>query len=216
MATISVSLPSDGTAADVSDYNTPITTIVNEINGNLDNANIKSGAAIATSKLADDAGITTAKIAANAVTPEKWANPYKFSAYLSSNTAIASATQKIALGSELFDTNSNFDSTTNYRYTAPVDGFYQIDAQAGIGTSGMGANESAVLALYKNGSLLLRSEQVNGSGDAFRLPRPRLSGLIQLSASDYLELYVIMGGVYRDITGGSSITYFTGYLVSRT
>lgn len=71
MATISVSLPSDGTAADVSDYNTPITTIVNEVNGNLDNANIKSGAAIATSKLADDAGITTAKIADGAVTPAK-------------------------------------------------------------------------------------------------------------------------------------------------
>lgn len=76
MATISVSLPSDGTAADVSDYNTPITTIVNEVNGNLDNANIKSGAAIATSKLADDAGITTAKIAADSVTATKidWAS----------------------------------------------------------------------------------------------------------------------------------------------
>lgn len=57
MSTVSVSLPSDGSTADVSDYNTPITTIVNEINGNLDNNNIKSGAAIATSKLAEDAGI---------------------------------------------------------------------------------------------------------------------------------------------------------------
>lgn len=77
MATISVSLPSDGTAADVSDYNTPITTIVNEINGNLDNANIKSGAAIATSKLADDAGVTTAKIADGAVTPVKRSGGFK-------------------------------------------------------------------------------------------------------------------------------------------
>lgn len=54
MATINVSLPSDGTTGDVADYNTPITTIVNEINGNLDNANIKSSAAIAGSKLADN------------------------------------------------------------------------------------------------------------------------------------------------------------------
>jgi hypothetical protein len=57
MGTVSVSLPSDGTTADVTDVNTPITTIVNEINGNLDNNNIKSGAAIATSKLATDGGI---------------------------------------------------------------------------------------------------------------------------------------------------------------
>lgn len=62
MAVINVSLPSDGTTADVSDYNTPITTIVNEINGNLDNANIVAGAAISGSKLAD-AGITNAKLA---------------------------------------------------------------------------------------------------------------------------------------------------------
>lgn len=71
MGTISVSLPSDGQTADAADYNTPVTTIVNAINGGLDNANIASGAAIATSKLADDAGVTTAKIANDAVTDAK-------------------------------------------------------------------------------------------------------------------------------------------------
>lgn len=52
MGTISVSLPADGTTADVADVNTPITTIVNEFNGNIDDANIKSGAAIAPAKIA--------------------------------------------------------------------------------------------------------------------------------------------------------------------
>lgn len=66
MATISVSLPSDGSTADVADYNTPITTIVNEINGNLDNANIKTGAAIATAKLATDAGIVKGMLGTDA------------------------------------------------------------------------------------------------------------------------------------------------------
>ena len=61
MATISVSLPSDGTTADVADINTPITTIVNAINGGLDDANIKSAAGIDGSKLAD-ATITNAKL----------------------------------------------------------------------------------------------------------------------------------------------------------
>lgn len=73
MGVVSVSLPADGTVADVSDYNTPITTIVNEFNGNIDNANIKTGAAIATSKLADDAGISAAKLADGAVTGSKLA-----------------------------------------------------------------------------------------------------------------------------------------------
>ena len=60
MANISVSLPSDGETVDVADYNTPINTIVNEINGGLDNSNITAAAAIAGSKLAD-----------GSVTPEK-------------------------------------------------------------------------------------------------------------------------------------------------
>lgn len=61
MATISVSLPSDGETIDAADYNTPINTIVTAINGNLDNANISTSAAIAGSKLADGA-ITNAKL----------------------------------------------------------------------------------------------------------------------------------------------------------
>lgn len=52
MSTISVSLPSDGQNADVSDYNTPITTIVTEFNGNIDNSNIKDSAAITPTKIA--------------------------------------------------------------------------------------------------------------------------------------------------------------------
>jgi len=70
MATISVSLPADGDTIDVADYNTPVTTIVNAINGNLDNDNIAAAAAIAGTKLADSA-ITTVKIADEAVTPAK-------------------------------------------------------------------------------------------------------------------------------------------------
>lgn len=71
MGTVSVSLPSDGETIDAADYNTPITTIVNEFNGNIDNANVKSGAAIATAKLATDAGITTGMLADDAVTSPK-------------------------------------------------------------------------------------------------------------------------------------------------
>lgn len=41
MATISVTLPSDGESIEAADVNTPINTIVNAINGNLDSDNIK-------------------------------------------------------------------------------------------------------------------------------------------------------------------------------
>lgn len=55
MATINVSLPVDGDTIDSSDYNTPINTIVNEFNGNIDNSNIKAAAAIDGSKIAGGA-----------------------------------------------------------------------------------------------------------------------------------------------------------------
>lgn len=54
MGTINLSLPSDGESIDAADVNSPLNTIATEINGNLDNANIASNAAIAGSKLATD------------------------------------------------------------------------------------------------------------------------------------------------------------------
>lgn len=67
MATIAFSLPTDGSTADVADYNTPLTTIKNEINGNLDNANIKASAGIDGSKIAN-AAISPNRLATGAAT----------------------------------------------------------------------------------------------------------------------------------------------------
>jgi hypothetical protein len=76
MGVISPSQSNPGDEITASRINTPVNQIAAEFNGNIDNANIKAGAAIATSKLADDAGITAAKIAADAVTAPKidWAS----------------------------------------------------------------------------------------------------------------------------------------------
>lgn len=53
MATVSTTLPSDGQTIDAADVNTPINAILSEFNGNIDNDNIKTGANISGSKLAD-------------------------------------------------------------------------------------------------------------------------------------------------------------------
>lgn len=54
MGLINLTLPSDGETIDAADVNTPFGTIATAINGNLDNANIKSGAAIDGTKIADN------------------------------------------------------------------------------------------------------------------------------------------------------------------
>ena len=214
MGTISVSLPSDGTTADVSDYNTPLTTITNAINGNLDNANIASGAAIATSKLADDAGITNAKIASGALYTSKVYNPYKFSVYRNAAFTIpGNTTTLIQFDAREFDTGSNVDITTNKgRFTAPVAGFYQFEAAVFGNTNGSGNNSTL---LYKNGSSFKQGQQTyvgTATGTV-----PVVSALMQLSANDYVEVYsFFQGGGTVTITTGAITTYFCGFLVSAT
>lgn len=132
MGQISVSLPSDGSTADVSDYNGPITTIVTEINGNIDNSNVKDAAGIATTKLADDAGITAAKLADNAVTTAKVTDgaitPAKMSAVklygYSTITASPPATNtgefKVQCGSSVVTTNSGGDGSIAFPVAFPT------------------------------------------------------------------------------------------------
>lgn len=142
-------------------------------------------------------------------------NPYKASAYNASTVGIATSAQKVTLNTENFDTVAAFDAVTNYRFVAPVAGFYRVNAQVAFGSAGMGGTESGQAALYKNGSGVRHSQLQNGSGSATILARQPINTLIQLAAGDYLELYAVMSGVYRDIVGGSTITFMDVELGSR-
>jgi len=128
MGVINVSLPTDGTTADVADVNTPITTIVNEFNGNIDNANIKSAAAIATSKLADDAGITTAKIANGAISGAKISTYKTIEQVVTTNTT--PTTSIIQEGWNFV--NANATATTTKAITFPQAFSTITQFQAGV------------------------------------------------------------------------------------
>lgn len=141
-------------------------------------------------------------------------NPYKFSTYASATTAIAATTQKIAFNTENYDTGNNFDNVTNFRFVAPVAGFYSFNAEAQIGSAGMGGTESGSIAIYKNGSMLIQSVYDVGSGAASKIVRPQIVKDLQLAANDYIEIFVLMGGVYRDVGGGSTNSAFDGKLFS--
>lgn len=141
-------------------------------------------------------------------------NPYKFSAYCSTGKTITNTSLIVDLQTEIFDTNNNFSGS---RYTAPVSGFYQINAQAWMGAFGAGSSEFGSIAIRKNGSAtgMPESERMNGSDNANRFIRPKIGSLIQLTAGDYIELWATFTGS-RDIVAGISQTYMNGFLVSRT
>ena len=155
-------------------------------------------------------GITALSHAVTAV-----ANPYKFLAYQTgtAHTLANTSPTKVVLNTEAYDTNNNFDSTTNYRYTVPVSGFYQICVQF---TPTAGANTAVDCYLYKNGSLYANSKMGNTGSVANASASINL--LMQLTAADYLELYGACGsGSGTTLAGGGTVwNYMSGYLVSRT
>ena len=128
-----------------------------------------------------------------------------FSAYKATNQSITSATfTKMAMDTEEFDTNSNFDSTTNYRFTPTVAGYYQVTVQLTPFTT----TSVIQAAMYKNGALvkLITSFAISSAAN--------LTALISMNgSSDYLEFYGYLTGTTPAMLGGSTATYFQASMV---
>jgi hypothetical protein len=150
------------------------------------------------------AGTNTVTIAAQTGTLNA-AGP-AFSAYRSSNQTLTQNTYvKIQLNAESFDTNNNFDSTTNYRFTPTVAGYYQLNAQMQLNTS------SGVLfiAIYKNGSQAQAAGVAASFGAGSTL---NISSLVSANgSSDYFEIFVYSDNATPQINGSTN-SFFSGYL----
>jgi hypothetical protein len=109
-----------------------------------------------------------------------------FSAYsASSQTVTANTWTKVVCGTELFDTNSNFASST---FTPTVAGYYQVSA----GIQFNGTTITRVFAgIYKNGSIAQYFFDINVA----TVYRASGSCLIYMNGTtDYLEWYGQMNG----------------------
>lgn len=170
-----------------------------------DDGTLKTGI-VSNSKLASD------------ISPEKFANPYKFSVYQSSSQSIASlGTSKITLDTKIFDTGANFDVATNHRFTAPVAGYYFFHGSVQISNAGMSTGAVGIALLYKNASEYTRGVPSVGTGNANNLVASQVSVFVQLAANDYIELYAYNGDSSIRNTGASlNLTYLSGFLVSAT
>lgn len=159
-------------------------------------------------------GTLTANGSLSGITPAKFQNPYKFSVYRnaarnSGNGAFAAMNPD----TKVFDTGSNVDIVTNVgRFTAPVTGFYAFNASA-YTTAGSSAHHSLLVALYKNGSEVARGSNgntFNGLGSSV------ISDVLQLSATDYVEVYVYGDTTLALQVGASTFNRFSGFLISST
>jgi len=129
-----------------------------------------------------DGSVTQAKLSTNVA-----GNGPAFSATAGTSQSVPSSTwTKIQFATEQFDTNSNFDSTTNYRFTPTVAGYYLITLAAGHGS----ASNNVLGSIYKNGT-----SYQQGSGVATAAtydPVTNISCVIYFNgSSDYVEGYLI-------------------------
>jgi len=113
-----------------------------------------------------------------------------FSAYYSGSpqTPAANTWTKLIFNTEDFDTANCFDSTTNYRYTPNVAGYYQINLICTVGQNGSSTTGYSS-AIYRNGSIYVITQTGQVQNGAYG--NQSFSIILYLNGtSDYIEAYV--------------------------
>ena len=156
------------------------------------------------------AGTQTATLPAATGTVMVSGNMPAFSAYQSSGTSVASGSfTKLAFQTKEFDTANCFDSTTNYRFTPNVAGYYQINACGNIST----ASQGLVVSIYKNGSEYKRGVWFGNASSIGN--QSTVSSIVYFNGStDYVEIYVYQAsGISLNTVSGIQFTWFNGVMV---
>lgn len=152
------------------------------------------------------AGTTVMTITSTGVTTQVGAPA--FSAYNAGQQSISASTDtKVVFNAEEFDTSNCFDSTTNYRFTPNVAGYYQFNTNV---YQGGAAYAYIWIKFYKNGSALIEANRVSYTGQG----EVSGSGLIYLNGStDYVEVYARSQGAGATL-GASEKQFmnFSGFL----
>ena len=151
-------------------------------------------------------GTNTATLPAATGTVMVSGNMPAFFARMSTNQSVTgSTTTKVIFNSEVFDTNNNYDPSTNYRFTPTVAGYYQVNAF--ICWGGFASTQGNIF-LYKNGSTY-SSTFTPGSGYGYN---NMISVIMDLNGStDYVEVYC--GNSSNETLFGSTQSGFSAVLV---
>jgi hypothetical protein len=151
------------------------------------------------------AGTNTVTLPAAAGTMMVSGNMPAFGAYQSTLQSLPAATYtKINFQTEEFDTHNCFDSTTNYRFTPTVAGYYQLNATMSLAA----ASSEGYITFRKNGSAFKAGNDIGGSAYGVTI-----STIVSLNgSSDYVEVWGYSGTALN--TSASQVgTYFNGCLL---
>ena len=171
--------------------------------------------AVTTAKITD-ANVTTAKIADDAVTAAKistvdyssFRNPIAFSAK-NTDAGAYITTSPVPFNSEDFDLGGNFNHTSGYNFTCPVNGIYSFSFAFGI------------LRIDSANGYIYPFLTVNGTSQGYQYfqltssveyGNTARSYLLSLSANDVVDVRMTVGNA----TYYNGQSFFSGYLVAAT
>ncbi len=124
-------------------------------------------------------------------------NTPAFQAYLSANLTLANGTwTKFPCNTEDFDTDSAYDSATNYRFTVPAGegGKYYFYANANIlyggGAANTGVSFTLQIRINSETNTTASFANTNKGGYALNWEYGDVAGITTLSAADTVEFYV--------------------------
>lgn len=117
-----------------------------------------------------------------------------FSAYRTTTQTISTTSfTKIQFNVEAFDTANCYDSTTNYRFTPNVAGYYQVGGCLYLAGTNL---QNACMVIYKNGSQYTYSSYTSATSAERICP---VSQVVYLNGTtDYIEFYA-----YGVVSSGS-------------
>lgn len=128
----------------------------------------------------------------------------------SSQTIATDTLTKVQFNAESYDSQGEFDSTTNYRFTATKAGYYAIIAS--LIWSDNVATKVYELRISKNGAEVAKTWVVGSDGGNTPVT---LSDIIYLAAGDYIEIYGFQNtGGNVNVVYSASMSFMTIHKLS--
>jgi hypothetical protein len=147
-------------------------------------------------------------------------NPFKFHAYRNTTQAVTTSIwTQVQLATKNFDTNNNF-STSTYKYTVPVTGYYQLTGQVyGTAVDGVytivqiAKNTTGTNASGNGGTALAEARDTDTASNNKVVS---CSTLAYLEAGETVSLVAyITDSTSPTIGAGIGNTFLSGFLVSQ-
>nr|BAR17961.1 complement C1q protein [uncultured Mediterranean phage uvMED] len=122
--------------------------------------------------------------------PNTAVNTPSFFAYSNADQSVNdNTTTKVAINTEVFDSDSDYDASSNYRFTPTVAGKYFVYGQVFIRSNTYSTLRQATAELHKNGVSVSTSPYNMDNNEVLEMTSQISTVLDMNGSSDYVELY---------------------------